>query len=55
MAAMGCRAVWGAEQIITGVPMFSKALLLSPSSCERERERAERGKMRKRRLTSRQL
>lgn len=55
----GSDGVWGmgggAEQIIRGVPMFSKALLLSPPSCEREKKRAEREKMRGGRLTSRQL
>lgn len=40
MAAMGVGG--GQEQIITGVPMLSKALLLSLPSCERGKKRAER-------------
>lgn len=35
MAAMEAGGGGGQEQIITEVPMFSKALLLSPPSCER--------------------
>lgn len=44
------------EQIITGVPMFSKPFFYLPFLWARKkRERAERGKMRRGRLTSRQL